>query len=101
MKLRHEASRLLLYTAAARHDRGESVAVPAALAKLQTSENAVQSALDALRIHGAEGYTDACGIEAELRDSIGGLAFSGTSEIQRNIVARHLKIDRPLRRRQP
>ncbi|MFW2332725.1 acyl-CoA dehydrogenase family protein [Ilumatobacter sp.] len=99
MKLRHEASRLLLYSAAARHDRGESVALPAALAKLQTSENAVQSALDAVRIHGAEGYTEACGIEAELRDAIGGLAYSGTSEIQRNIVARLLKVDRPVRPR--
>ncbi len=99
MKLRHEASRLLLYTAAARHDRGESVAMPAALAKLQTSESAVESALDALRIHGADGYTDACGIEAELRDAIGGLAYSGTSEIQRNIVVKLLKIDRPVRPR--
>ncbi len=98
MKLRHEASRLMLYAAAARHDRGEPVAMAAALAKLQTSEMAVQSALDAMRIHGAEGYTDACGIEIELRDAVGGLAYSGTSEIQRNIVARLLKVDRPVRR---
>ncbi len=98
MKLRHESSRLLLYAAAAKHDRGEPVAMATALAKLQTSEMAVQSALDAMRIHGAEGYTDACGIEIELRDAIGGLAYSGTSEIQRNIVARLMKIDRPLRR---
>lgn len=98
MKLRHEASRLLLYAAAAKHDRGEPVAMAAALAKLQTSEMAVQSALDAVRVHGAEGYTDACGLEGELRDAVGGLAYSGTSEIQRNIVARLLKIDRPLRR---
>ena len=98
MKLRHESSRLLLYAAAAKYDRGEPVAMAAALAKLQTSEMAVQSALDAMRIHGAEGYTDACGIEVELRDAVGGLAYSGTSEIQRNIVARLLKIDRPLRR---
>lgn len=95
MKLRHEASRLLVYKAAALHDRGESVTMAAALAKLQTSEAAVESALDAVRVHGAEGYTEAAGIEIELRDAVGGLAYSGTSDIQRNIVARFLGVDRP------
>jgi alkylation response protein AidB-like acyl-CoA dehydrogenase len=99
MKLRHEAARLLVYKAAALADRGEPVAVAAALAKLQTSEMSVLSALDAMRIHGAEGYTEAGGVESELRDAIGGLAYSGTSDIQRNIVARLLGVDRPARRR--
>jgi hypothetical protein len=71
----------------------------AALAKLQTSETAVQSALDAIKIFGAEGYTTAAGIEHELRDAVGGLSYSGTSEIQRNIVAGLLGADRPPRRR--
>ena len=71
----------------------------AALAKLQTSESAVLSALDAVRIHGAEGYTEAGGIEMDLRDAVGGLAYSGTSDIQRNIVARLLGVERPLRQR--
>lgn len=97
MKLRLEASRLLVYKAAALHDRGETVTMAAALAKLQTSEAAVSSALDAIRIHGAEGYVVAGGIERELRDALGGLAYSGTSEIQRSIVARFLGVDRPLR----
>ncbi len=96
MKLRHEAARLMLYSAAARFDRGDSVTMAAALAKLMASETAVSSALDGIRVHGAEGYTDACGMEAELRDAIAGLAYSGTSEIQRNIVARLLRIDRPV-----
>ena len=39
------------------------------------------------RIHGAEGYTEAAGLELDLRDAVGGLAYSGTSDIQRNIVA--------------
>ena len=97
MKLRHEAARLLVYKAAALFDRGDSVTMAAALAKLQTSELAVQSALDAVRIHGAEGYTVAGGVEADLRDAVGGLAYSGTSEIQRNIIARLLGVDRPVR----
>lgn len=98
MKLRHEAARLLVYKAAALADRGQPVAMAAALAKLQTSEMAVQSALDAVRIHGAEGYTEAAGVEAELRDAVGGLAYSGTSDIQRNIVARLLGVDTRERR---
>lgn len=101
MKLRHEAARLLIYKAAALADRGAPVALAAALAKLQTSEMAVLSALDSIRIHGAEGYTVAGGVESELRDAVGGLAYSGTSDIQRNIVARLLGVDRPLRRRAP
>jgi alkylation response protein AidB-like acyl-CoA dehydrogenase len=99
MKLRHESARLLVYKAAALADRGRPVAMAAALAKLQASEMAVVSAIDAIRIHGAEGYTEAAGIEVELRDAIGGLAYSGTSDIQRGIVARLLGLDRPARRR--
>jgi alkylation response protein AidB-like acyl-CoA dehydrogenase len=99
MKLRHEAARLLVFKAAALADRGKPVALAAALAKLQTSEMAVLSALDAIRIHGAEGYTEAGGIEFELRDAVGGLAYSGTTDIQRNIVARLLGVDRPVRPR--
>ncbi len=97
MKLRHETSRLLVYKAAILHDRGESVTMAAALAKLQASESAVESAVDAVRLHGAEGYTVAAGVEAEVRDALGGLAYSGTSDIQRNIVVRLLGADRPSR----
>src|SRR5215213_4386451 len=99
MKLRHEAARLLVFKAAALADRGRPVALAAALAKLQTSEMSVLSALDAIRIHGAEGYTEAGGVEFELRDAVGGLAYSGTTDIQRNIVARLLGVDRPVRAR--
>ena len=98
MKVRHEAARLLVYKAGALHDRGDSVALAAALAKLQTSESAVTTALDAVRIFGAEGYTEAAGLEHDLRDAVGGLAYSGTSDIQRNIVAGLLGVDRPIRR---
>ncbi len=98
MKVRHEASRLLLYKAAVLYDQGGPMTMAAALAKLQVSESAVTSAVDAIRIHGAEGYTQSAGIEGELRDAIGGLSFSGTSEMQRNLIARLLRLDRPLRR---
>ena len=100
LKLGLEASRLLAYKAAALADQGSSVTLAAALAKLQTSESAVAGALDAMRVFGAEGYTVGAGIEAELRHAIAGLNFAGTSDIQRNVVAGLLGVDRP-RRTQP
>lgn len=96
MKVRHEASRLLLYKAAVLYDQGGPLTMAAALAKLQTSESAVTSSLDAIRIYGAEGYTEAAGIEVELRDSLGGLSYSGTSEMQKNLIARLLRLERPI-----
>ncbi len=97
MKLRHESARLLIYKAGILHDQGESVTMAAALAKLASSESMVATSIDALTLHGAEGYTVAAGLEAEVRDALGGLAYSGTSDIQKNIVARLLGADRPPR----
>ncbi|NNE13069.1 MAG: acyl-CoA dehydrogenase [Ilumatobacter sp.] len=99
MKLHHEASRLLIYKAGALRDRGGDVTMAAALAKLQTSESGVSTALDAIQILGAEGYTTDAQVERFLRDAVGGLSYSGTSDIQRNIVASLLRTDRPRRRR--
>jgi alkylation response protein AidB-like acyl-CoA dehydrogenase len=99
MKLELEMSRLLIYKTAALADADRSVSMAAALAKLQASESAVASAMASMQIHGAEGYTTSLGIERELRDAVGGLAYSGTSDIQRMIVARMLRVDAPMRRR--
>jgi alkylation response protein AidB-like acyl-CoA dehydrogenase len=51
------------------------------------SECFVQSCLDAVQIHGGYGYMTEFGLERDLRDSISGTLYSGTSEIQRNIIA--------------
>ena len=61
------------------------------------SETAVLSVVDAIQLFGAEGYTQAAGIGVELLDSVGGLSYSGTSDIQRNIIASMLGVDRPAR----
>lgn len=96
MKLDHEMARLLVYKSAALNDRGKSVGMAAALAKLQTSEMAVATALEAISMQGMAGYTtDSIGSEAH--DALGGLAYSGTSDIQRMIIARLLRVDSPLR----
>jgi alkylation response protein AidB-like acyl-CoA dehydrogenase len=87
MKLRHETARVLMYKAALLADRGASLTMTSSLSKLLSTENAVANALDAARIHGARGYVSEFGVERAVRDSLGGLLTSGTSDIQMNIVA--------------
>jgi alkylation response protein AidB-like acyl-CoA dehydrogenase len=90
MKLRVETSRLLLYHLAWLRSAGRSTRAESALAKLHLSESFVQSSLDAVQILGGRGYLREAGIERDLRDAVGSRIYSGTSEIQRSIVARHL-----------
>jgi L-prolyl-PCP dehydrogenase len=91
MKVRLETSRLLLYRAAWQLSQsGEDGAMEAAMAKLYISESAITSALDAVQLHGGYGYMQDFHVEQQLRDSIGGTLYSGTSEIQRMLIARHL-----------
>ncbi len=90
MKVRLETARLLLYRAAWAHSRGDDNAMEGAIAKMYISEASVQSALDAIQLHGGYGYMRGLPCERELRDAIGGRLYSGTSEIQRLIIARNL-----------
>lgn len=90
MKVRLETSKLLLYRAAWSQARGEMSALDAAMAKVYISEAAVASGLDAIQVHGGYGYMKEFEVERDLRDAIGGKLYSGTSEIQRLIIARNL-----------
>lgn len=90
MKVRLETSRLLLYRAAWLKSRGEATLMDAAMAKLYLAEAFVASGLDAVRTCGGWGYTTEFEIERDLRDAVGGTLYSGTSDIQRNIIARCL-----------
>lgn len=90
MKVRLETARLLLYRVAWLKKSGRPATMEAALAKLYLSESFVQSSLDAIRVHGGYGYMTEQGVERDLRDAVGGTLYSGTSDIQRNIVARLL-----------
>jgi alkylation response protein AidB-like acyl-CoA dehydrogenase len=87
MRLRLETSRLLLYKVAWLKQQGESAMLEAAMLKLHLSECFLESSLDAIRINGARGYLSEFEIERDLRDSVGGVIYAGTSDIQRNIVA--------------
>jgi hypothetical protein len=90
MYLRVEAARLLVYQVAWLGQSGKSVLAEAAAAKLFTSEAWVTSSLDAIQVHGAYGYMKESGIERDLRDAVASRIYSGTSEIQRVILARML-----------
>jgi alkylation response protein AidB-like acyl-CoA dehydrogenase len=87
MKLRLETSRPLVYQVGWLKQQGRNAEMEAAMAKLWVSEAFVESCLDAIQIHGGSGFTTALPYERELRDAIGGTLYSGTSEIQRNIIA--------------
>lgn len=90
MKLRLETARLLLYRTAWLKDQGRRVGMEAAMAKLYISECMLESSLDAIHVFGAYGYTSEYGVERDVRDAVGGTIYSGTSDIQRTLVARQL-----------
>ena len=90
MKVRLEAARLLLYRAGWLRTQGKDAAEDAAMAKLYVSECFVRSSLDAVQIHGGYGYTTEFQIERDLRDAVGSRLYSGTSEIQKELIARAL-----------
>jgi alkylation response protein AidB-like acyl-CoA dehydrogenase len=64
--------------------------VEAAVAKAFVSEASVRTHLDAVQIHGGYGYMTDSELERGIRDAVGGTIYSGTSEIQRRIIARGL-----------
>ena len=80
----------MLYKVVSIKAEGKRANLESSIAKLFISESYVQTCLDALQIHGAYGYTTEFDIERHLRDSLGGKIYSGSSEIQRNIIARFL-----------
>ncbi len=90
MQVRLEASRLLSYIAATRLDKARDVAIDACMTKVFVSEALVQTAMDTVQIFGGNGFTTDYEVERSLRDSIGGKIYSGTNEIQRNILAKWL-----------
>ena len=90
MKVRMETSRLLLYNVAWKKQTRGKAAMEAAIAKLYLAEAWISSCLDAVQIHGGYGYTTEYEVERDLRDAVGSTLYSGTSEIQRNIIARYL-----------
>lgn len=87
MKIRLEAARLLTYRAATRLEVSRGVSLDAAMTKVFVSEALVQTAMDTVQIFGGYGYCTEFEVERALRDAVGATIYSGTSEVQRNIIA--------------
>ncbi len=90
MKVAIEAGRFLLYRVGWLTGKGKNAVLESAIAKLFVSEMHNRAALDALQLHGGYGYMKEYPIEREVRDALSGTLYSGTSEIQRRIIARCL-----------
>jgi L-prolyl-[peptidyl-carrier protein] dehydrogenase len=87
MTQRLESARLLLYRACWLLDQGRADSVAVAVSKLAVSEATIANSVDAIQIFGGPGYLASTGVEAQLRDSVPSVIFSGTTDIQREIIA--------------
>ena len=90
MATRVESARLLTESAARAFDTGERCDMEAGMAKLAASEAAVSNSLEAMRIHGAYGYSKEFNIERYYRDAPLLAIGEGTNELQKIIIAKQL-----------
>ena len=90
MATRTEAARLLVYAAAAAHDRGERVTKLSAMAKLFATETSQWVVDMAVQVHGAAALERGHPLEHLYREVRAPRIYEGTSEIQREVIAREL-----------
>ncbi|AOF83913.1 MULTISPECIES: acyl-CoA dehydrogenase family protein [unclassified Hydrogenophaga] len=90
MATRAEAARLLVEQAARAYDAGQRCDMEAGMAKLFASEAAVENSMEALRIHGAYGYSKEMNVERYYRDAPLLCIGEGTNELQRLIISAQL-----------
>jgi len=96
MATRAEAARLLVEQAAKAYDAGQRCDMEAGMAKLFASEAAVENSMEALRIHGAYGYSKEMNVERYYRDAPLLCIGEGTNELQRLIIASQLVERNPI-----
>ncbi|MFC8510841.1 acyl-CoA dehydrogenase family protein [Streptomyces sp. NPDC057411] len=87
MRIAVETAAKWLADTGAKAERGEDISLDLAATKIVVSEANVKTALDAVQIHGGRGVLTSHGIERDLRNSVAGTIYSGSSEIQRNRMA--------------
>ncbi len=90
MATKVEAARLLTEKAAKAYDSGERCDLEAGMAKLFATEAAMENSNEALRVHGAYGYSPENVVERYYRDAPLLVVGEGTNELQRIIIARQL-----------
>jgi glutaryl-CoA dehydrogenase (non-decarboxylating) len=95
-----EAGRLLVWRAAFLKNHGIRNTRETSLAKWYATDHAVASALDAIQIHGANGYSNEFPVERYLRNAKAAVIYEGTSQLHTLIQADYAlgyREDRPLR----
>jgi alkylation response protein AidB-like acyl-CoA dehydrogenase len=91
MAMKVEAARLMVYTAAARAERGESdLAFISAASKCFASDVAMEVTVDAVQLFGGAGYTVDFPVERFMRDAKITQIYEGTNQIQRVVMSRAL-----------
>jgi len=90
MQMRLEASRLLMYQAAWMVDAGKRNTLQASCAKAFACDSVMWAATEAVQVYGGFGYSKEYPVEKLFRDAKVLQVYEGTSEIQRNIIAREL-----------
>ena len=90
MKVRLEMGRLALYRAAWLKMSDLPAGEAAAIAKLYVSDAWTQTCIDAIQLRGGYGFMTDYEVERDLRNAIGSTLYSGTSDIQRALIARSL-----------
>ena len=90
MRVALDTSRPLVYRIGYLKDQNKKAVLEASIAKLHVSQSLVQSMMNAVQIFGGYGYMTEQNIERDLRDAFGSTLYSGTTEIQQNIIAKCL-----------
>ena len=82
------AARMLCMKAAAEKDNGEDISISGAMAKLFASQTAMDTTVEAVQIHGGNGYVSEYHVERMMRDAKITQIYEGTSEIQKIVISR-------------
>lgn len=82
------AARMLCMKAAAEKDNGEDISISGAMAKLFASQTAMDTTIEAVQIHGGNGYVSEYHVERMMRDAKITQIYEGTSEIQKIVISR-------------
>ncbi|TRX35493.1 acyl-CoA dehydrogenase [Flavobacterium sp. ZT3R18] len=84
------AAKLLCFNAAYQKDQGMDISQSGAMAKLFASQTAMDTTIEAVQIHGGNGYVAEYHVERMMRDAKITQIYEGTSEIQRIVISRTL-----------
>jgi len=93
MHTKIEAARHLVYKSAWDKDNGNSYDLSGAMAKLYASEVAMETAIEAVQVHGGNGFVKDYHVERMMRDAKITQIYEGTSEIQKIVISRSILRD--------